>query len=93
MTASINQLPLEVLATILDHAKQPPVVSSFEQTKPDSTIFSCLLCCKKWHDIALPIIYHDVSLHNDNLASFTRCYSLVRLCHKGLAQTDHLHIF
>lgn len=74
MTVSINQLPLEVLVTIFDHVKHPLMVSCFKQAKPDPTIFSCLLSCKKWHDIALLIIYHDISLHNDNLTSFIRCF-------------------
>lgn len=52
---------LWISGPIFDHVKQSPMVSCFKQAKPNPTIISYRLSCKKWDDITLPIIYHDVS--------------------------------
>lgn len=62
-----DKLPNELLSTILLHVKINSSASCF---------LSCLLCCKAWHSIALPLLYHDVLLVNLNLKAFARQFNL-----------------
>lgn len=57
---------------VLNYVKSPSSLFSPSNPKPDSSIVSCLLCCKRWHDIALQVIYRDVVLQNHNLHLFTQ---------------------
>lgn len=69
----INKFPAELMIQVLNHVKLPSSHSfSSKSVKPDSSIVSCLLCCKRWHDIALQVIYRDVVLQNHNLHLFTQ---------------------
>lgn len=68
-----NQLPPELLSLIFNHVTTPSLVSSFDPAKADPSIFSCLQCCKKWHEVALQVLYRDVVLQNRNFVSSTQC--------------------
>lgn len=70
----INQLPVELMVHILNYVKLPSSLSSSpsNSAKPDPSIFSSLLSCKRWHDITLQVIYRDIVLQNHNLHPFTQ---------------------
>lgn len=69
----IDTFPAELLIQVLEYVQLPSSVVSFSKTvKPDSSIVSCLLCCKRWYEIALQVIYRDVVLQNHNLHLFTK---------------------
>lgn len=36
---------------------------------------NCFTVCRRWCDLAVPILYHDVVLHNRNISSFTAAIS------------------
>ena len=57
-------LPNEILSSLLLEVKVTSGAYSFLQ---------CLLCCKTWHDMGLPILYRDVLLTDSNLGAFVRC--------------------
>lgn len=62
-----DKLPNELLSTILLHVKINSSASCF---------LSCLLCCKAWHSIALPLLYHDVLVVKSNLEAFVKHFNL-----------------
>lgn len=69
----INQLPLELLVQIFDYVQQPSSSSTTPKSPTtDPSITSCLLCCTKWHELALPMLYRDIVLGNQNFVPFTR---------------------
>lgn len=55
---SINQLPRELITLILQDAMS---------TSINPPVISCLICCKLWYSIGLPIVYRDVVLEDWNL--------------------------
>lgn len=65
----IHRLPKEILSLILLHAKL---------TSSTAFLAQCLLCCKGWHDLTLPLLYHDVLLTNSNLESFGKTFDVTR---------------
>lgn len=75
---TINQLSPELLIRIFEHVKQPkqPTSSIWKPSTIDPSIVACLLCCMTWHEIALPLLYRDIVLRDQNLNSFIqRCLS------------------
>lgn len=69
----IDSFPPELMIQVLEYVQLPPSLSSLSRTvKPDSSIVSCLLCCKRWHEIALQVIYRDIVLQNHNLHLFAQ---------------------
>ena len=63
--SSFERLPGEILSSILLEVKVDSDASSFLQ---------CLLCCMTWRDMAIPILYRDVSLIDSNLSNFVRYF-------------------
>lgn len=57
----MDKLPVEVLHTILEHAKN---------TRRPERFFSCLLCCHLWHDIGLPLMYKEILVYKWNMLRF-----------------------
>lgn len=49
-----------------------PTSSTLKPSFIDPSIVACLLCCTTWHEIALPLLYRDIVLRNENIASFTQ---------------------
>lgn len=61
-TSSISKLPTELLSRIL----------TLVHNDSNSGVFlACLLCCRYWNDVALPILYRDVFLYNATINLFT----------------------
>ena len=54
-------MPAEVLLVILEHV---------QATATHHELLQCVRCCRKWHDIALPLLYERVPLTNKNFVIF-----------------------
>lgn len=67
MSSPINKLPPEVLFLILDYVRQPSSAS----LSSHSSVLSCLLCCKAWYTVTLPMIYRNIVLRIHNSKCFT----------------------
>ena len=63
----IGRLPKEILSQVLLHVR---IVSS------TSDLAQCLLCCKIWLDVTLPLLYSDILLTNSNLEAFNKSFNL-----------------
>lgn len=66
------------MVQIFDYVRQPSLcsISTLKSPTTDPSIISCLLCCTRWREIALPLLYRDVVLRNQDFAPFTqRCLS------------------
>lgn len=50
-----RHLPEDILLLILEHLQSISVSSS---------LLSCVLCCKRWHSLALSLLYRDIFLKN-----------------------------
>jgi hypothetical protein len=57
----------ELLSSILLQVKLDSSAPSF---------LACLLCCKAWYGVALPLLYHDVRLTNSNLEPFGKHFNV-----------------
>lgn len=62
-----GRLPNELLSSILLQVKLDSSASSF---------LPCLLCCKTWYGVALPLLYHDVHLNNSTLEPFVKHFKV-----------------
>lgn len=60
-TPPINDLPQELLIVILERVRNT--------TSPLSFV-SCLLCCRRWYDLGLPLICDVILLKRSNLETF-----------------------
>lgn len=65
----MDKLPVEVLHTILEYAKIPWPTGS------RTHFFSCLLCCRLWYDISLPLMYKGIYLRVGDLHRFLTKFS------------------
>ncbi|KAK2762728.1 hypothetical protein FQN54_000902 [Arachnomyces sp. PD_36] len=73
-TPPIERLPQEIFSNILKRVRNRTTPSSF---------LSCILCSKRWRNVALQVLYQDVVLRNSNLGLFLQhlpesCYPFVR---------------
>lgn len=66
MPSPFEKMHIEMLSSLLLEVKM---------TSGASSLFQCLLCCRTWHDMAIPILYRDILLTNSNLQAFLRRYS------------------
>lgn len=57
----MDQLPEELLCAILQHVQNTPQQRSF---------VACLLCCRRWYNVGLPLLCNAIALRSENLASF-----------------------
>lgn len=78
ITSSMDQLPEHLLYIVLQNVRGMSKQSSF---------FSCLLSCRLWYDIGLPLLHNAITLRNRNLKNF-----LFRFQPKNLASVKHLTI-
>lgn len=60
-----ERLPNEILSSLLLEVNATSEPSPF----PD-----CLLCCKTWHEVAIPILYRDILLTHFNISASVRCF-------------------
>ncbi|GIJ92624.1 hypothetical protein Asppvi_001902 [Aspergillus pseudoviridinutans] len=58
MALSIDAFPEEIFIEVL---------TSLKLTSGPSALIPCLLCCKKWHQSTIPLLYRDIILKNSNL--------------------------
>ncbi|GFG00721.1 hypothetical protein IFM53868_10835 [Aspergillus udagawae] len=61
MALSIDAFPEEIFIEVL---------TSLKLTSGPSALIPCLLCCKRWHQSAIPILYRDIILRNSNLEHY-----------------------
>ena len=64
--SQINELPQEVLLIILKQVRYTSSPFSF---------VSCLLSCRRWYDLGLPLLRSVILLRNSNLESFVTRFS------------------
>ena len=62
-SSPVGRLSNELLSSILLQVKLDSGAPSF---------LPCLLCCKAWYGVALPLLYHDVFLSHTNLEPFVQ---------------------
>ena len=62
----MNDVPQEVLLIILKHVRNISSPSSF---------VSCLLGCRRWYDLGLPLLHSVIVLRNSNFVSFLTRFS------------------
>jgi F-box associated protein len=65
MPSSISNLPPELLDEIFD-------LLVGDSDSPPTTLPNCLLTCGTWYHHVRPLLYRDVVLDNDQLATFVR---------------------
>lgn len=63
--ATFERIPNEILSSVLLEINAISGPSSF---------LPCLLCCKTWHETAIPILYRDVLLTYSNISAFVWCF-------------------
>lgn len=61
-----ERLPNEILSSVLLEVKA---------TSDPSSFLRCLSCCKRWHEVGIPILYRDVLLTDSNVSAFVQCYN------------------
>jgi F-box-like len=66
-SSPIGRLSNELLSSIL---------LQFKLGSSAPSLLPCLLCCKAWYSVALPLLYHDVRLTNPNLEPFLKYFSV-----------------
>ena len=72
--SSIQYLPRETLSYVFR-------LLQATDTAGASSLRQCLLCCKAWYDIALPVLCRDLRLGNRNLDTFTKAFNVVQGSH------------
>lgn len=65
MASPMDKLPEELLYLILQHAQNSPNQRSF---------IKCLLCCRLWYKVGLPLFCQGVKLRNWNIMSFIELF-------------------
>ena len=74
--ATLNTMPTEILSLIFFRVREILGTTSS---------VNCIQCCKRWHDIMLPILYQDIDVTNNNLEPFTTL--LHKSPHNGLVRS------
>lgn len=60
-SSPVQRLPTEVLSHILKQVRNTSSALSF---------LGCLLCCRRWREVGLPLLYQDIAIGNSNLELF-----------------------
>ena len=74
--ATLNAMPTEILSLIFFRVREILGTTSS---------VNCIQCCKRWHDIMLPILYRDIVVTNNNLEPFTMLFH--KSPHSGLVRS------
>ncbi|KAJ5091722.1 hypothetical protein NUU61_006592 [Penicillium alfredii] len=67
----IDKLPRELLIQIFEEVSKPLPDGS----NSHNAILSCLLCCRRWHDVAQQVLYHEVVLYDKTFKPFIQTFS------------------